>query len=99
MQPSDRSDLQRSHCPVAYLEVLCPAVSRGKQSRFRAGYQGLAADSLQPVEERGATALVQMRGHLVQEHDWHHRRDVRHEVGMSEDEADQQRFLLARRRE
>ena len=66
-----------------------------KQRLLGAGHECLAAKLRKPGEQSGAAVRIEMGGDLVEQQDRRHAADLRHQAGMGEDEADQQRLLLA----
>ena len=77
------------------LDVEARGISNAiEQSRFGGGHPNLTAP-LQPLEQRCAAVRIQVRRDLVQQQDRRCAAAVGDQLGMREDEAKQQRLLLA----
>src|SRR4051812_2583980 len=75
-----------------------PTAARAfEQGRLGAGDPDLAAAGLEPGEQSGAAAGVEMGGDLVEQQDRAPAGALADEVGMGEDDGEQQSLLLARR--
>ena len=67
-----------------------------EQFRLRRGHPNLPA-TFEPGEKSGAPLRVEVRGDFVEEQERRLPPLFRDKIGMREDEAEEQRFLLARR--
>ena len=82
---------------VAQRQPLRAFAERGEDGGVGAGHEGLAAEVVEDAEEGPAARLVEMGGDLVEENDRRLAGEPRHEPRLREDEADEERLLLAGR--
>src|SRR4051794_9130606 len=69
-------------------------VDTRKERRLGGGHPHLAA-ALEPLEQSRAASRIEMGGDLVEEQDWWLAPTLRDQLGMGENQPEQQRLLLA----
>ena len=85
------------HGAVADGQKLSPAAQRREQRGVGAGEPGLAREPGERLEERGAPPGIEMRGDLVEQQQRRLAAQGPLQLGMRQQDRDQQRLLLAGR--
>src|SRR5947199_9909784 len=67
----------------------------GEERGIRSGHKGLESELPEPAEERGATLRIEVGDDFVEKQQRGHAADLRDNLGMRQNQANEQRLLLA----
>ena len=92
-----RDDSRGAHRPFRDRQPRRLGADSGEQAGLGPGHPDLPARLPQPFEQSGAAGRVEMGGNLVEQKDRPPAGAFGDEIGMGQDQADQERLLLAGR--